>query len=195
MTTSEELRRTEGRDAHSQRVGRQVIPDDPSIESPHFDGVQLASKSKSSASATFSTIMVVVAPVSISAWQVLVEFASVGSGPTFAGECGRGSLGVLDRLALTTLRGRCAGGESARVHDRDRKRVSGEVPRAEAFLPRLDSRRVVVEGLNDHAVNHEHGACPVLGDQIIRCRRQRGGGGYGRRYVDRWTWGAVEGSP
>ena len=130
-----ELRRTEGRDAHPQRVGRRVIPDDPSVESPHFDGANL-SKSKSSASATFSAIMVVVAPVSISAWQVLVEFASVGSGPTFAGDCGWGSLGVLDRLALTTPRGRCAGSEYARIHDRDRKRVSGEVPRSEAFLRR-----------------------------------------------------------
>ena len=74
--------------------------------------------------------------MSISAWQVLVEFASVGSGPTFAGDCGRGSLGVLDRLALTALRGRCAGGEYARIHDRDRKGVSGELSRSESFLRR-----------------------------------------------------------
>ena len=70
-------------------------------------------------------------------------------------------------MALTTLRGRCAGGEYARIHDRDRKRVSGEVARSELFLPRLNSRRVVVEGLNDHAVGHEHGACHVLGNQIV----------------------------
>ena len=45
--------------------------------------------------------------------------------------------------------------------------MSGEVPRSEAFLPRLHSGRVVVEGLNDHAVDHEHGARAVLGNQII----------------------------
>ena len=157
---------------HGESVAGQSPTTRPS--NPRTSTVSNLSKSKSSASATFSTIMVVVAPVSISAWQVLVEFASVGSGPTFAGDCGRGSLGVLDRWVLTTLRGRCAGGEYARIHDRDRKRVSGEVPRSEAFLPRLDSGRVVVEGLNDHAVNHEHGACAVLGNQIIRYRRQRG---------------------